>query len=284
MNSWFTVKVKYTKQLEDGTFKRVSEPYLVAAMTFTDAEARIYEELGSIIRGEFTVTHITRTDVHDIFHFEDADTWYKCVITYEAGGDGGEEGAKAKKVSQTFLVTAHTVENASERLKESLGEMMIDYNIKSVVLSPLVDIFPFGDDTEDSDKVANKFAETLRKELGATGVSLEITSSTGKVIYNSEASKEMISDSSDQMPYADIALSEGYTLYNKNAEFFPDDGEWVNVIFTDGQTNQIQFGNNDVGFIAEMRDGVSVLAWKSINQYSEKAKASMNAYLPSSSE
>ncbi len=42
MNSWFTVKVKYTKQLENGTFKRVSEPYLLAAMTFTDAEARIY--------------------------------------------------------------------------------------------------------------------------------------------------------------------------------------------------------------------------------------------------
>ena len=68
MNSWFTVKVKYTKQLEDGTFKRVSEPYLVAAMTFTDAEARIYEELGSLIRGEFVVTGITRTDFHDIFH------------------------------------------------------------------------------------------------------------------------------------------------------------------------------------------------------------------------
>jgi hypothetical protein len=56
MNSWFTVKVKYTKQLENGTFKRVSEPYLLAAMTFTDAEARIYEELGSSIRGEFQVT------------------------------------------------------------------------------------------------------------------------------------------------------------------------------------------------------------------------------------
>ena len=45
MNNWFTVKVKYTKQLENGTFKRVSEPYLLCAMTFTDAETRIYEEL-----------------------------------------------------------------------------------------------------------------------------------------------------------------------------------------------------------------------------------------------
>ena len=141
MNSWFTVKVKYTKQLEDGTFKRVSEPYLVAAMTFTDAEARIYEELGALIRGEFIVTGIARTDIHDIFHYEDADVWYKCKIMYEAGGDGSElDGAKAKKVSQNFLISAHSVKEAYERLKESLGGLMIDFVIPSIIVSPIVDI------------------------------------------------------------------------------------------------------------------------------------------------
>jgi hypothetical protein len=163
MNSWFTVKVKYTKQLEDGTFKRVSEPYLVAAMTFTDAEARIYEELGSLIRGEFMVTGITRTDFHDIFHYEDADVWYKCKITYEAGGDGGEEGAKAKKVSQNFIVTAHSVKDAYERLKESLGGMMIDYMIPSITVSPIVDVFPFGDEGED--RVAVDFEKQVKAEV-----------------------------------------------------------------------------------------------------------------------
>lgn len=163
MNSWFTVKVKYTKQLEDGTFKRVSEPYLVAAMTFTDAEARIYEELGSLIRGEFVVTGITRTDFHDIFHYEDADVWYKCKITYEAGGDGGEEGAKAKKVSQNFIVTAHSVKDAYERLKESLGGMMIDYVIPSITISPIVDVFPFGDESED--RIAADFEKQVKAEV-----------------------------------------------------------------------------------------------------------------------
>ena len=147
MNSYFTVKVKYTKQLDDGTFKRVSEPYLVAAMSFTDAESRIYEELGSIIRGEFMVIGITRTDFHDIFNYEDADVWYKCKITYESGADSEE--SKAKKASQNFLVTAHSVKDAHERLKESLGGMMIDYIIPSVSVSPIVDVFPFGDANED---------------------------------------------------------------------------------------------------------------------------------------
>lgn len=164
MNSWFTVKVKYTKQLDDGTFKRVSEPYLLAAMTFTDAEARIYEELGALIRGEFVVTGIARTDFHDIFHYEDAEVWYKCKITYEAGGDGGEEGAKAKKVSQNFLVTAHSVKDAYERMKESLGGMMIDYVIPSITISPIVDVFPFGDEGED--RVAVEFERQLKEDVG----------------------------------------------------------------------------------------------------------------------
>jgi hypothetical protein len=153
MNTWFTVKVKYTKQLDDGTFKRVSEPYLLAAMTFTDAEARIYEELGSIIRGEFTVTNIARTEYHDIFYYEDADLWYKCKITYQSEGDGLEiesdlNPKKVKKVSQNFLVTATSVKEAFERIQESLSTLMVDYQIPSIMLTPIVDIFPFNEELD----------------------------------------------------------------------------------------------------------------------------------------
>ena len=118
MNSWFTVKVKYTKQLENGTFKRVSEPYMLAAMTFTDAEARIYEELGALIRGEFTVVGIARTDVHDIFAYDDAETWFKCKVTYDKIDD---EGDKKKTISQNYLVTASNVKEAYLRIEESLA-------------------------------------------------------------------------------------------------------------------------------------------------------------------
>lgn len=142
MNSWFTVKVKYTKQLENGAFKRVSEKYLLAAMTFTDAEARIYEELGAIIRGEFTVSDISRTELHDIFHYEDSDTWFKVKITYEGAA---EDSDKPKKVSQFFLISANGVEQASQRMKESLQTMLVDFLIPSVMVSPIVDIFPFNE-------------------------------------------------------------------------------------------------------------------------------------------
>lgn len=153
MNNWFTVKVKYTKQLDNGALKRVSEPYLLAAMTFTDAEARIYEELGQIIRGEFNVVGIARTEIHDIFAYDDADVWYKCKVRYESMDADTE---KARKVNQNFLVSAASVKEAYERIQESLSTLMVDFEIPSIIVSPIVEIFPY--------------AENLDRELSRTPI------------------------------------------------------------------------------------------------------------------
>lgn len=188
MNSWFTVKVKYTKQLEDGTFKRVSEPYLVAAMTFSDAETRIYEELGMSIRGEFVVNGISRTDIHEIFHYEDADVWYKCKISYEAGADGGEEGAKAKKISQNLLVSAHSVKEAYERINESLKGMMMDYLIPAISISPIMDIFPFTDGGED--ETGKSLEKQLKKDIAAAAKAETEHSLGRKTVFSASGSDE----------------------------------------------------------------------------------------------
>jgi Domain of unknown function (DUF4494) len=150
--NWFTVKVKYTKQHADGSFSKVSEPYLVNAMTFTDAETRIYEELGNLIRGEFLVTGIARADYHDIFKYDDCDIWHKAKIKFESGG---EDGSKTKTVSQSFLVSSHSVKEAYDRIKESLHGMMIDFSVPSITISPIVDIFPFNDEVEEEEKEEN---------------------------------------------------------------------------------------------------------------------------------
>jgi len=138
MINWFTVKLKYTKQLEDGTLKRVTEPYLLAGMTFTDAEARIYEELGTSINGEFLVTGIARTDIHEIFPLDGSNVWYKCKISYEsADADGG----KNKKINQFILVEASTVKEAYDNLADNMSNLMVDYKVISVAESPIVEVF-----------------------------------------------------------------------------------------------------------------------------------------------
>jgi len=135
--NWFTVKVKYTKTLEDGKIKRVTEPYLLNAASFTDAEARAHEEVGSMVRGEFDVVSIAVTQIHDIFSDDDADTWYKCKVTYEDTIDD-----KPKKVSNTYLASGDSVKSADAKVKEGLGSLMIDFHVDSVILTPIVDIFP----------------------------------------------------------------------------------------------------------------------------------------------
>jgi hypothetical protein len=138
MNNWMQVKVRYTKQMEDGGLKRVTEPYLLAAHSFTDAEARIYEELGETIRGEFEVTAIAKYEVHDIFGYDDADVWYKAKCQFETIDSDSDKASKAK---QTFLVSASSVKEATERIIESLKDLH-DLEIKSVIETPLVEIFP----------------------------------------------------------------------------------------------------------------------------------------------
>lgn len=66
MRPLFVAKVKYTKQSEDGSFKRVSEQFILEAMTFGHAEERVFEQLNHI-RGEVVLDDLKRTSFHDMF-------------------------------------------------------------------------------------------------------------------------------------------------------------------------------------------------------------------------
>lgn len=165
MNSLYTVKVKYTKQLDNGTLKRVTEPYLLDAVSFTDAEARIYLELGTTIKGEFLVTGIAQTNFSDVFNFEDADDWYKCKVTYTS--EDADSG-KAKKVSNMFLVTANNVKEAYERIVESLESMLVGFEIPSILLTPIIEVFPYNPDL-DVELDRREMTEEESQEFESTG-------------------------------------------------------------------------------------------------------------------
>lgn len=188
MNNWFTVKVKYTKQLDNGALKRVSEPYLLAAMTFTDAEARIYEELGQIIRGEFNVVGISRTEIHDIFAYDDADVWYKCKVRYESMDADTE---KARKVNQNFLVSAASVKEAYERIQESLSTLMVDFEIPSIIVSPIVEIFPYSEDLDkELSRTPIEEVEEQEEEEGDEQPGNVVFSASGSDVDDEEEEEE----------------------------------------------------------------------------------------------
>lgn len=160
-------KVKYAKENEQGLLKNVSEQYLVDAVSFTEAEARIYDMLGSVIRGDFQVTNISKSNIVDVFFYEDSDVWYKCKITYVvADADSGKE----KKVTQYMLVSAHNVKDAYDRIFESLNNMLVSFVVPDINESPIVEIFPYEKDDEELQPTYQGNAVTINEEAGTVKI------------------------------------------------------------------------------------------------------------------
>jgi len=148
-NSWYSVKAKFTKQLEDGRLKRVTDHFLFDSVSFTDAEARCYEEVGSNVKGGFSITAIKKENFADIFHYEDSETWYKVKVSYlSSDADSGKE----KKISHLMLVTASSVKEATVRLLESLADMMVTLEVLSVTKTDIVEIFPYTPDDSEGNE------------------------------------------------------------------------------------------------------------------------------------
>lgn len=140
MRVWFLATVKYAKENEEGLLKSISEKYLVDAVSFTEAEAIIYDRLGSQIRGDFQLTHLAKSNIVDVFHYEDTDVWFKSKIQFIiVDSDSGKE----KKVTQYMLVTAADVPQAHERIQESLSNMLVSFQVPDVVETKIVEVFPF---------------------------------------------------------------------------------------------------------------------------------------------
>lgn len=146
MRTWYQCKVKYAKENEEGLLKSISEQYLVDAVSFTEAEAILHDRLGSQIRGDFQITHESKSNIVDVFFYEDADIWYKGKITYlVADGESGRE----KKVTQYMIVTAEDVRQAYDRIQESMSNMLVSFRVPDITETGIVEVFPFEKDEEE---------------------------------------------------------------------------------------------------------------------------------------
>lgn len=139
MASWFLCKIRYQQPSENGKLNTINESYLVDSVSFTDAEARIYQELSSIVP-DFSLTGVRPMRLADVFHYDDAETWFKCKVNYVSID---EKAGKEKKVQQTMLVSAANAKQAYERIEESLRTMLVPFEITDVNLTSILEIFPY---------------------------------------------------------------------------------------------------------------------------------------------
>ncbi len=139
MALWFECKVRYDKMQENGSVKKVNEPYLVDALTFTEAEARIIEEMTPFISGEFSISAVKKTKVSEIFFDDSADKYYMVKVTFITLD---EKSGVEKKSASFILAQANDLEGALERFKEGMKGTMADYDIASIAETPLMDVYP----------------------------------------------------------------------------------------------------------------------------------------------
>ena len=155
MNTWFECTAKYSKMGEDGREKKVSETYLLDAVSFTEAETRIYKELVSMVSGEFTVTRISKTKLAEIIPSEVGDRWYKAKVTFITFD---EESGKEKRVSQFVLVFSDNVKDAYDQVIEAMKGMMADFEIGGITESPIIDVFPY---VPEAQKMPDNFTKII---------------------------------------------------------------------------------------------------------------------------
>lgn len=168
-STWFECKIRYEKTMEDGSQKKVTELYVVDALSFTEAEASIIEEMSSYISGEFEVKDIKKAAYGEIFFSDSpsADRWYKTKLQFITIDDKTE---KEKKSNVNYLVHGSTLPGAVRSIDEVMGGTMIDYVIASIAETQIMDVFehnqmlkkPEVDDKPEYEQDEQKAEEALQ--------------------------------------------------------------------------------------------------------------------------
>lgn len=142
IHTWFECKIRYEKTMENGMNKKVTEPYLVDALSFTEAESRIIEEMQPFITGEFHVTAIKLVNYKEYFPSDDevANKWYKVKANFITLD---EKSGKEKRIAWYAIVQSDSTVNAEKYFHERMKGTLADYTVESVSETPIVDVFPF---------------------------------------------------------------------------------------------------------------------------------------------
>lgn len=148
--SWFECKVKFDKMMDDGILKTVTEAYLVDALSFTEAEARITEEMQPYISGDFSVSAVRRVNLSDIFYNEGGDRWYKVKTNFITID---EKTAVEKRTASFQMVQACDFSQALSVFMDGMKGTLADFEIASIAETMIMDVYAADNSRTLADKV-----------------------------------------------------------------------------------------------------------------------------------
>ena len=139
---WFETKVKYEKVNEEGLQKKVTEQFVVEALSYTEAEARITEEMSAYISGEFEIADIKKASYKEVFFSdaENADRFYKAKLDFITIDEKTE---KEKRSRSVYLVQAASLKDAFKGIEDVMSGTMIDYDAAAIDGTNLLDVYEY---------------------------------------------------------------------------------------------------------------------------------------------
>ncbi len=138
MATWIEVRARYDKMMENGVVKKIVEPYLVDALSCTEAEARVTEELTPFISGDFRISSVVTTKIAEIFWDETGDKFYKVKVNFITLD---EKTATEKRNATYILVQASSFKDAYDNFVAGMKGTMADYEIEQICETKIVDVY-----------------------------------------------------------------------------------------------------------------------------------------------
>lgn len=165
MQTWYECKVKYLKIDQGGFERKVNDNYLIDAVSYTDAETRIYDIMKELTRGDFQVMNIKRSNISEVISPDNGEWWYKAKISFVSID---EEKGKEKKISNYVIIMADDINDALKQLEKGLEYMLVPYVCTAIQLSTIADVFPYipGEHVKPTVKAqpVNRFEEEVDEE------------------------------------------------------------------------------------------------------------------------
>lgn len=135
--SKFIVKCSFTKVMEDCTAKKVTEAYLVDAMSCTEAEARAVKEL-SCYYEDLEVSSVTEKKGVDVIGKEEHEDFFLAKIAFISLD---ERSGKEKKTVSTWYVRGDSFADAYKAVDLELAKSMADTEILSLSKTNIVEYY-----------------------------------------------------------------------------------------------------------------------------------------------
>lgn len=136
--SYYQTTARVDRITENGEQKKVSEKYLVDALTCLEAIELTTDNMGNT-SPEFEITEVKKTPIAEVFGNLEAEKFFVAKVNFITVD---ERTAKEKRTTSQWFIGADDYDIAKAVLTDEIKKSMADIEIAGLVESPIVQYIP----------------------------------------------------------------------------------------------------------------------------------------------